>query len=55
MLHAGLCLLRLDPDRFWRLSLVEFTAMSGGLAPRKPTLGRERLAALMARFPDGGA
>lgn len=51
-LHAGLFLLRLPPDLFWRLSLPEFAAMTGGFATAQ-RMGRERLDALMARFPDG--
>ncbi|MHB0953630.1 MAG: rcc01693 family protein [Allorhizobium sp.] len=51
-MHAGLCLLRLDPAIFWALSPREFAAMTGALAPRPARLGRVRLEALMRRFPD---
>jgi uncharacterized phage protein (TIGR02216 family) len=52
-MHAGLCLLRLSPDVFWRLTPVEFFAMTGGLRSQPPGIGREGLAGLMERFPDG--
>lgn len=51
-MHAGLGLLRLDPDRFWRLSPREFAAMTGAFAPAAPRLARAGLEALMRRFPD---
>ncbi|MCM2477630.1 phage tail assembly chaperone [Rhizobium sp. CG5] len=51
-LHAGLCLLRLDPDIFWGLSPREFAAMTGAFAPRGGPPQRAELNALMARFPD---
>lgn len=47
-IHAGLCLLRLDPKTFWALSPSEFHAMTGGAMP-KVTL---QLVELMARYPD---
>ncbi|MBP1850902.1 phage tail assembly chaperone [Rhizobium halophytocola] len=53
MLHAGLSLLRLEPKKFWTLTLPEFVALTGGLAGRGERFGRTRLAALMARYPDG--
>ena len=54
VMHAGLCLLRLTPDVFWRLTPVEFFAMTGGLRPRSPEMGRDGLEGLMGRYPDGG-
>lgn len=51
-MHAGLGLLRLDPDRFWRLSPREFAAMTGAFAPVAPRLARAGFEALMRRFPD---
>ena len=53
-MHAGLCLLRLSPEVFWRLTPVEFFAMIGGLRPRPPEMARDGLERLMERFPDGG-
>lgn len=52
-MHAGLCLLRLSPDVFWRLTPVEFFAMTGGMRPAGEAMGRAGLTGLMARFPDG--
>lgn len=52
-MHVGLHLLRLTPDRFWRLTPIEFFAMAGGLKPGRETIGRARLEALMESFPDG--
>ncbi|MBO3759491.1 rcc01693 family protein [Ciceribacter sp. L1K22] len=51
VLHAGLFLLRLPPELFWRLSLPEFAAMTGGFGGAE-RMGRGRLDALMVRFPD---
>jgi uncharacterized phage protein (TIGR02216 family) len=53
VMHTGLCLLRLSPDVFWRLTPVEFFAMTGGLRPQPSGMGREGLEGLMGRFPDG--
>ncbi|MFC3165017.1 rcc01693 family protein [Ciceribacter thiooxidans] len=52
-MHAGLGLLRLDPDDFWRLSPREFAAMTGAFAPAAPRLARAGLETLMQAFPDG--
>ncbi|WP_414901725.1 phage tail assembly chaperone [Rhizobium cremeum] len=52
MLDTGLCRLRLDPTRFWELSLVEFAAMTGAFAPRPARLRRDGLEMLMRAFPD---
>ena len=38
------------PEAFWRLSLVEWRALTGDDAPA--ALGRARLAELMAEHPD---
>ncbi len=55
----GLGLLRLPPDAFWRMTPRELAAAAHGLrgGTRAPAgaLDRAGLAALMARFPDGGA
>jgi phage conserved hypothetical protein len=51
-MHAGLCLLRLSPEVFWRLTPVEFFAMAGGLRPAAGAIGRAGLEGLMKRFPD---
>lgn len=52
VIRFGLGRLRLNPDAFWALSLPELAALAGGgEAPAHTT--RHRLAALMARFPDG--
>ncbi|MDP3524724.1 MAG: phage tail assembly chaperone [Hoeflea sp.] len=43
--------MRLTPDAFWRLSLVELTALIGaGDLPAMAT--RQGLETLMAQFPD---
>ena len=42
--------LNIGPEAFWRLSLAEWRALTE--APAAPVLGREALAALIARFPD---
>jgi uncharacterized phage protein (TIGR02216 family) len=52
VLDAGLCRLRLPPERFWTLSLVEFAAMTGAFAARPPGFGRASLEDLMRAFPD---
>lgn len=50
---AGLGLLRLPSDQFWRLTPRELAAALAVLAPpRPPALGRAGLHDLMARFPD---
>lgn len=51
VLRFGLGHLRLPPDAFWRLSLMELTALIG--APDAPAIAtRQGLEALMAQFPD---
>ena len=50
---AGLGLLRLPADQFWRLTPRELAAALAVLAPPcAPPLRRAGLDALMARFPD---
>jgi len=52
VIHAGLCLLRLSSETFWRLTPKEFFAMTGGYAvPQGPD--RQAMKAMMRRFPDG--
>ncbi len=52
-LHAGLCLLRIEPARFWAMTPRELHIAVGGLAPRMADApGRAELEALMRRFPD---
>lgn len=56
-MHAGLCLLRLDPETFWRLSPREFAAMTGAYAPAAAAQAgtrpdRAALEALIGLFPD---
>ncbi|MDX3927440.1 MAG: phage tail assembly chaperone [Shinella sp.] len=52
-LHAGLCLMRLDPKTFWAMTPRELHAALGGLKPRPLTPDRAGLEALMRVFPDG--
>ena len=42
--------LAIAPQAFWRLSLVEWRALTE--APAAPVLSRAALDALIARFPD---
>jgi uncharacterized phage protein (TIGR02216 family) len=42
--------LAVPPEAFWRLSLVEWRALTE--APAAPVLNRAALDALLARFPD---
>lgn len=50
----GLGVLRLAPRDFWAMTPRELTAAHQGLCgpPPPAPLGRARLAALMAQFPD---
>ncbi len=55
LMRLGLGVLRLTPDAFWTMTPAEFRhALEGaGLVPVGGTaLGRDRLAELMAAFPD---
>jgi uncharacterized phage protein (TIGR02216 family) len=46
--------LRLSPDAFWRMSLVEWRAlMDGRFGEAAPTLARNDLQNLMRMYPDG--
>ncbi|CAN5368618.1 phage tail assembly chaperone [soil metagenome] len=45
--------LAIAPEAFWRLSLVEWRALTE--APAAPVLNRAALDALIARFPDNPA
>jgi uncharacterized phage protein (TIGR02216 family) len=50
----GLGVLRLAPDAFWRMTPRELAhAIAAVRGPVAAPLGRETLAALMKRFPDG--
>ena len=51
VIRFGLGHLRLTPEAFWRLSLIELTALIGADEPSMPAT-RQRLEALMAHFPD---
>lgn len=51
LMKAGLGGLRLTPDQFWRLTPAEL-AMMLGLADAPTPLGRDRLDALLAQYPD---
>ncbi|WP_268932140.1 rcc01693 family protein [Martelella alba] len=51
-MHAGLCLLRLEPAAFWSLTPAEFAAMTGQFGHSQDVLKRSELAALMALYPD---
>ena len=51
---AGLGILRLPPDAFWRMTPREFaSAIEGGLSGGQTSaLGHDELGDLMRRFPD---
>lgn len=51
LMHIGLARLRLPPDVFWALSPAELMVMLGQ-GPVAAPLGRDRLEALAAAFPD---
>lgn len=51
LMRLGLHVLRLPPDRFWRLSPVELLVMLG-VEGGPPPVTRARLDALISRFPD---
>ncbi|MEP9379734.1 rcc01693 family protein [Aquabacter sp. CN5-332] len=51
-MHAGLGLLRLPPDQFWRMTPRELAAALGILARASAQLDRAALEDLMLRFPD---
>ena len=54
VMHAGLGLLRLEPDAFWRMSPREFAAACGALRDGGRAPARGVLDTLMKRYPDGG-
>lgn len=54
VIRFGLGRLRLPPSAFWALSLPELVALIGAHGGAEPAT-RERLAALMALFPDAAA
>ena len=54
MLRAGLTRLQLGPATFWALTPVELMMLLG-LDRAAPAMGRDRLAELLAAFPDPGA
>lgn len=49
---AGLGLLRLSPDAFWRMTPRELAAAMGAFAPSAPALDRAGFEDLLRRFPD---
>jgi uncharacterized phage protein (TIGR02216 family) len=49
-LRLAVLRLALAPEAFWRLSLVEWRALTE--VPAAPVLNRAALDALIARFPD---
>lgn len=49
---AGLGLLRLPPDAFWRMTPRELAAALRPLAPSAPALDRAGFEDLLRRFPD---
>ncbi|WP_027244013.1 rcc01693 family protein [Leisingera daeponensis] len=51
LMRAGMAGLKLLPRDFWQLTPAELRLMLGEAAAPRP-LGRDRLAALMAAFPD---
>lgn len=51
LLQAGLQVLRLKPDEFWRLTPIELKLMLG-VEGRRAGLTRARLDELTAAFPD---
>lgn len=51
LMRAGLQGLGLTPEAFWRLTPAELALMLGA-APGAAPMGRARLEALVARFPD---
>jgi uncharacterized phage protein (TIGR02216 family) len=52
-MRLGLLGLRLEPRVFWDLTPAELLVMTGQAAREAP-MGRARLAALAAAFPDTG-
>lgn len=54
LMRAGMAGLKLLPRDFWQLTPAELRLMLGEAAAPQP-LGRDRMAALMAAFPDAAA
>lgn len=54
VLHAGLGLLRLSPDAFWRMTPRELSAALGWSGARAAHCDRAAFEALARRFPDAG-
>ena len=52
LLRLGLSRLKLDPERFWSLTPVEFMLMAGIEDTNSLGMTQARLAALEARYPD---
>ncbi|MGR3501003.1 rcc01693 family protein [Pseudaestuariivita sp.] len=50
LMQAGMRGLGLTPDVFWQLTPAELRLLLG--EPQSPPMGRSRLDALMAAFPD---
>lgn len=53
LMRAGMQVLALTPDAFWRLTPIELRIMLGADSALPP-LTRARLAELAAAFPDAG-
>lgn len=53
MMRAGMQTLGLHPAQFWDLTPAELALMLG-IEGGAGTMTRQRLEALLARFPDGG-
>ena len=52
LLRIGLSELRLTPDQFWQLTLVELMLMAGFQPGATLTMSRTQLDELCAQFPD---
>ncbi|MEW6257114.1 MAG: rcc01693 family protein [Pseudomonadota bacterium] len=52
VLHAGLGLLRLPPDAFWRMTPRELSAALGWVGAPHGACDRAAFEALARRFPD---
>lgn len=51
-LAYAVCVRKLSPSAFWRLSLVEWRAIAGAAPRGGDAMRREALAALMTQYPD---
>lgn len=54
IMAAAFGLLRLSPRDFWSMTPRELERALSVLSPGRAAPGRDELAALMRRFPDGG-